>query len=158
MGTEIERKFLVVGEAWRSGVVRRRRFEQGYLAITRDCAVRVRLDGDQANLNIKNATLDIERQEFEYPVPPADAREMLDSLCTGRSLSKVRHWVDHQGDTWEVDVFEEANRGLVLAEIEVEHRDQRFAMPDWIGREVSGDERFLNSYLAVTPYTSWGRS
>lgn len=156
MGTEIERKFLVVSDAWRSRVIRERRFEQGYLAITGDCAVRVRIGGDEAALNIKNATLDIERQEYEYPVPLTDAREMLDSLCAGRSLSKVRHWVDHDGDLWEVDVFEGDNQGLVLAELEVEEREQRFALPDWIGREVSGDERYLNSYLAVTPYNTWG--
>lgn len=158
MGREIERKFLVTGDAWRSAVVQRRRFEQGYLAITRDCAVRVRLDGDRASLNIKNATLDIERQEYEYSIPPADAREILDTLCVGRSLSKVRHWVDHDGNTWEVDIFEGANQGLILAEIEIDDRDQRFTIPDWVGREVSGDERYLNSYLAVTPYTSWGRA
>jgi len=157
MGTEIERKYLVVSDAWRAAVARRRRFEQGYLAITADCAVRVRIDGDQAHLNIKNATLDIERQEYEYPVPLSDAREMLDTLCVGRSLSKVRHWVEHRGDTWEVDVFEGANRGLVLAEIEVADREQPIAIPEWAGREVSGDERYLNSYLAVTPYTSWDR-
>lgn len=157
MGKEIERKFLVAGDTWRSGVVRRRRFEQGYLAITSDCAVRVRIDGDHASLNVKNATLDIERQEFEYPVPVTDAREMLDSLCGGRSLAKTRHWVEHRGDTWEVDVFEGANRGLILAEIEMEDREQHFAIPDWVGREVSGDERYLNSYLAVTPYTTWDR-
>lgn len=155
MGREIERKYLVATDAWRANVIRRRRFEQGYLAITKDCAVRVRIDGDRANLNIKNATLDIERQEFEYPVPLVDAREMLDSLCAGRALSKQRHWVDHQGETWEVDVFEGANRGLVLAEIEIEDRDQPVAIPDWVGAEVSGDERYLNSYLAVTPYTTW---
>lgn len=156
MGREIERKYLVVNDAWRSNVVRRRRFEQGYLAITEDCAVRVRIDGDRANLNVKNATLDIERREYEYPVPLADAREMLESMCAGRVLSKLRHWVDHRGEIWEVDVFEGANRGLVLAEIEIETREQRFAIPDWVGREVSGDERYLNSYLAVTPYTTWG--
>lgn len=155
MGREIERKYLVVNDAWRSNVVRRRRFEQGYLAITEDCAVRVRIDGDRANLNVKNATLDIERREYEYPVPLADAREMLESMCAGRVLSKLRHWVDHRGEIWEVDVFEGANRGLVLAEIEIETREQRFAIPDWVGREVSGDERYLNSYLAVTPYTTW---
>lgn len=155
MGREIEHKFLVAGDGWRSGVARRRRFEQGYLAITADCAVRVRIDGEEAALNVKNATLDIERQEFEYPIPLSDAREMLDSLCAGRSLSKVRHWVDHQGDMWEVDVFEGDNQGLVLAELEVEERGQQFTVPEWIGREVSGDERYLNSYLAVTPYNTW---
>lgn len=157
MGREIERKYLVVGDDWRASVVRHRRFEQGYLAVTTDCAVRVRIEGDRARLNIKNATLDIERQEYEYPVPVADAREMLDTLCGGRVLSKVRYWVDHRGDTWEVDVFEGANRGLVLAEIELRDREQSFSIPGWVASEVSGDERYLNSFLAVTPYTTWDR-
>lgn len=155
MGKEIERKFLVVSDTWRAGVFRQRRFEQGYLAITDDCAVRVRIDGDTAALNIKNATLDIERQEYEYPIPLTDAREILDTLCVGRSLSKLRHWVNHDGDIWEVDVFEGGNQGLVVAELEVEERDQQFARPEWVGPEVSGDERYLNSYLAVTPYSTW---
>lgn len=157
MAKEIERKFLVVDESWRSGVQRRERFEQGYLAITADCAVRVRIAGGEAALNIKNATLDIERYEYEYPVPLTDAREMLTLLCAGRSLSKIRHWVSHEGDLWEVDVFEGANRGLVLAELEIRHREQRFAIPGWVGEDVSGNPRYLNSYLAVTPFNTWGR-
>ncbi|HSH42271.1 MAG TPA: CYTH domain-containing protein [Arenicellales bacterium] len=155
MGTEIERKYLVVDDRWRTSVVRRRRLEQGYLALTDDCAVRVRLNGDSAQLNIKNATLDIERQEYEYPVPPSDAREMLDTLGAGRTVIKTRHWVEHRGDTWEVDVFEGDNRGLVLAEIELEQRDQHFPTPAWVGVEVSGDARYLNSSLAIAPYTTW---
>lgn len=155
MGTEIERKFLVTGEAWRSAVRRESRFEQGYLAVTEDCAVRVRIDGEQAALNIKNATLDIERREYEYPIPVADAREMLANLCIGRALSKIRHYVDHDGDLWEVDVFEGDNEGLVLAEIELQSRDQPFSMPEWVGEEVSGDARYLNSSLAASPYRRW---
>jgi len=155
VGREIERKFLVVNDAWRAKVRERRRFEQGYLAVTENCAVRVRIEGGQANLNIKNATLDIERQEYEYPIPLADAREMLDALCRGAALAKERHWVAHDGMLWEVDVFEGDNSGLVMAEIELEHRDQAFSLPDWLGEEVSGDERYLNAYLATKPYKSW---
>lgn len=155
MGKEIERKFLVVGDTWRSAVIRKERFEQGYLAITGDCAVRVRIADERGFLNIKNATLDIERQEYEYSIPLIDARELLDSLCVGRTLCKQRYWVDHEGNLWEVDVFEGDNQGLVLAEIELEHREQRFSTPQWVGQEVSGDERYLNSYLAVQPYKTW---
>lgn len=155
MAKEIERKFLVVDESWRAGVVRRQRFEQGYLAITPECAVRVRIAEDQATLNIKNATLDIERLEYEYAIPLSDARELMASLCAGRCLSKVRHWVAHDDEMWEVDVFGARNQGLVVAEIEIRHREQHFSVPDWVGREVSGDPRYLNSYLAVTPYDSW---
>lgn len=155
MGKEIERKFLVADDSWRSAVRERRRFEQGYLAVTSDCAVRVRIDGDRAELNIKNATLDIERQEYEYPIPIHDAREMLDTLCGGRVLAKIRHWVLHDGLSWEVDVFEGDNEGLVLAEIELEQRHQSFSLPDWLGDEVSGDERYLSSYLASRPFNAW---
>lgn len=155
MAREIEHKFLVANDSWRAAVVRRERFEQGYLAITADCAVRVRIEGDRAVLNVKGATLDIERLEFEYPIPLGDGRDMLATLCNGRRLSKVRYWVAHDDDVWEVDVFEGGNRPLVLAELELEHREQRFSIPEWIGREVSGDPRYLNSYLAVTPYGTW---
>lgn len=155
MGTEIERKYLVEGESWRDDVVRRERFQQGYLAVTARCAVRVRVEGDHANLNIKNATLDIEREEYEYPIPLTDAREILSSLCGGGTLSKVRHWVEHEGETWEVDVFEGDNEGLVVAELEIDHRDRAFVLPPWAGEEVSGDERYLNSYLAANPFKTW---
>lgn len=157
MGKEIERKFLVVNESWRHGVRQRRHFQQGYLAVTMDCAVRVRIDGERANLNVKSATLDIERREYEYPIPLSDAREMLDALCGDRVLAKERHWVEHDGMLWEVDVFEGNNQGLVLAELELEHRDQPFSLPAWLGEEVSGDERYLNAYLASTPFNTWPR-
>jgi len=157
MGKEIERKFLVANESWRDAVRDESRYEQGYLAVTDQCAVRVRIEGEKARLNIKNATLDIERQEYEYTVPVADAREMLTSLCAGRSLSKTRYRVEHGDNTWEVDVFEGANEGLVLAEIELESRDQTFTIPPWVGEEVSGNPRYLNSSLAMHPYRSWSR-
>jgi len=157
LSKEIERKFLVASDTWRTAVKRQRHFEQGYLAVTGDCAVRVRIDDDQANLNIKNATLDIERQEYEYPIPVSDAREMLATLCSGRVLSKERHWVEHDGVLWEVDVFEGDNEGLVLAEVELREREQQFSLPAWAGEEVSGDERYLNSYLAATPFKTWPR-
>lgn len=156
MAREIERKYLVIDEGWRSSVQRERHIEQGYLAITDACAVRVRIAGRQANINIKNATLDIERQEYEYPVPMSDARELLDSMCAGRTLTKTRYWVAHQDHVWEVDVFEGANLGLVVAEIELRERHEHFAIPRWLGTEVSGDARYLNASLALAPYCSWG--
>ena len=157
MATEIERKFLVVDDSWRPAVLRSQRFEQGYLAITADCAVRVRIAGQTAEINIKNATLDIERKEYEYAIPVGDAREMMRLLCRGRSLTKMRHWVEHGGDLWEVDVFEGDNQGLVIAELEIRQREQQFEIPGWLGREVSHDPRYLNSSLAVAPYRRWDR-
>ena len=155
MAEEIERKFLIRNDGWRGSVSRSAHYRQGYLAVNDRCGVRVRLQDDQAWLTIKSATLDVRRQEYEYTVPPADAREMLDTLCGGRTLSKTRHFVEHDGDLWEIDVFDGDNEGLVLAEIELTDVDQSFARPDWLGEEVSGDARYHNSSLAARPYKRW---
>lgn len=155
MAEEIERKFLVRSDAWRSGIRRSARYRQGYMAVNERCAIRVRTQDERAWLTIKNATLDIRRQEYEYPIPASDAREMLDTLCAGRTLSKTRYFVKHAGDEWEIDVFDGDNQGLVLAELELDDVDQTFDRPDWLGEEVSSDARYLNSSLAVRPFCSW---
>lgn len=155
MAREIERKFLVVNDDWRSAASAVVRYRQGYLATTDRCSVRIRVDGDHGYLNIKSATLDIMRTEFEYRVPLADAEEILDTLCEGLLVEKQRHFVEHQGHTWEVDVFEGVNRGLIIAEIELEAVDTSFPLPSWAGREVSDDPRYYNVYLARHPYTQW---
>jgi adenylate cyclase len=152
---EIERKFLVEGDAWRRDVEKRAELRQGYLAVNDCCAVRVRLDDERARLNIKRATLDLRRHEYEYEIPLAEAREMLDLLCDGRQLVKTRHYLHHTGHLWEVDEFHGANAGLVVAEIELAAEDEVFARPPWLGKEVSGDPRYLNSSLAQRPYSGW---
>lgn len=155
MGVEIERKFLVRSAAWRDGVQRSRPIVQGYLAAGARAGVRVRVAGDQAWITIKGRRSGIARAEFEYPVPAAEARQMLEQLAEGESVRKTRHWVEHAGQVWEVDEFEGENRGLVLAEIELERIDQEFAHPPWLGAEVSEDPRYYNAYLAQHPYRSW---
>lgn len=155
MATEIERKFLVIGDAWRGAAAPGVRFRQGYLSATGKASVRVRVEGEQANLNIKSATLGVRRLEFEYPIPLEDANQMLDGLCTGGIVEKTRYRVPVGGHTWEVDVFEGANAGLVVAEIELDHEDEVFAKPDWAGAEVSDDPRYYNVCLAEHPYSSW---
>lgn len=155
MAQEIERKFLVTGDAWRGQVRSSARYRQGYLSNGGRCSVRVRVAGDAAYLNIKSATLDIVRTEYEYPIPVADAEEMLDQLCSGLLIEKTRHFVDFGGFVWEIDVFEGMNHGLVIAEIELDHADAEFPRPPWAGAEVSDDPRYYNVYLARTPYTQW---
>ncbi len=155
MAEEIERKFLVASDAWRGDVTHSAHFQQGYLASNDVCAVRVRLTGDRALLTIKNATLGIRRSEYEYEIPLADAREIFDTLCVGRRLSKTRYFVTHGPDTWEVDEFDGENQGLVLAELELTDEAQAFERPPWLGEEVSGDPRYLNSSLAERPYSTW---
>ncbi len=155
MATEIERKYLVRGDGWRGCAQRQVRYRQGYLANTRHSSVRVRVGGDAARLNVKGATVGLSRLEFEYPVPLEDDEVMLRELCHGSIIEKTRYFVRHEGQDWEVDVFEGDNAGLVVAEIELEHEAQAVTLPDWAGEEVTHDARYYNSNLAVTPFSKW---
>ena len=119
MALEIERKYRVTGDAWRAAAEHSEDLVQGYLNLEGGAITRVRIAGDRAWLNLKGATLDIVRHEFEYPIPLNDAREMLAKLCIGPPVEKRRHHVRHAGRLWEVDEFSGANAGLVVAEIEL---------------------------------------
>ncbi|MFP5307522.1 MAG: CYTH domain-containing protein [Gammaproteobacteria bacterium] len=155
MPLEIERKFLVVADEWRAAVSRSVEMRQGYLSREQGRAsVRVRIEGDVARLNIKAAVVGSARAEYEYAIPLADCRELLDTLCVGR-VEKIRHYVPHDGLTWEIDEFLGDNAGLVVAEIELESADQAFARPHWLGRELTQDRRYYNHHLALHPYRSW---
>ena len=155
MGFEIERKFLVVDDSWRATAAPGARYRQGYLTTNPGCAVRVRVSGDEAWLNIKAAAPDIRRREFEYVIPVADAHPILEELCVKPLIEKTRYVVEHQGHAWEVDVFEGDNAGLVVAEIELASTSEEFTLPDWAGDEVSGDPRYLNQRLVEHPYSRW---
>ena len=157
MPVEIERKFLVADDGWRSGVVRSEHFRQGYLATTATAAVRVRVGGGRAWLSVKGRVVGPSRAEYEYEVPLAEANEMLDAMCDEGRLEKVRHWVVVDGHEWEIDEFLGRNAGLVVAELEIEHEDARFTRPAWLGREVTDDVRYYNASLAQLPYDSWSR-
>lgn len=161
MGIEIERKFLVTGEGWREAAARSVRMAQGYIndmAALREgrqnASVRVRIAGDQAFLNLKSRELGHTRQEFDYPVPVADAEALL-ALCVGGRIDKVRHYVEHAGHTWEVDEFAGDNAGLVVAELELASADEAFVRPAWLGREVTDELRYYNLALAERPYSRW---
>jgi len=154
MGTEIERKFLVINETWRGQVAASERMSQGYLCNQGNSSVRVRISGGQANLNIKRGGLSVTRQEYEYPIPLADAEELLAGL-RGGLVEKTRYHVRCGGHLWDLDVFEGANAGLIMAEIELSAEDEAFEMPAWAGREVSGDARYYNINLIDNPYSHW---
>jgi adenylate cyclase len=157
MGTEVERKFLVEGEAWRDGVTSATHIVQGYIAASATATVRVRIKGEHAYLTLKGATSGIERSEFEYEIPVDDARAMLAKLATGPVIDKVRHLVPVGDHTWEVDIFAGDNAPLVMAEVELAHADEPFELPDWAGQDVSADRRYYNANLAREPYSRWGR-
>ena len=155
MGIEIERKFLIKNDHWRSQVIESIRISQGYLTQNKGkSSVRVRISGDHANINIKSRELAISRQEYEYPIPVEDAEKMLSELCVG-GLDKIRHHVEYHGNTWEVDEFMGENAGLIVAEIELETEESHFERPDWLAEEVSHDARYYNVNLISYPYSEW---
>jgi adenylate cyclase len=155
MSIEIERKFLVRGDAWRSLTIRHKHMRQGYLGREGGFSTRVRIvDKSQATLTIKSRKAGLRRLEFEYPIPLADA-ELLLSLRSGAIVEKVRHVVPWQGLEWEVDLFEGANVGLIIAEIELDSETQSFARPAWVGAEITGQARYYNGNLAQQPFSAW---
>ena len=155
MALEIERKFLLQNDGWRAHILRSKRMRQGYLVSDELNSVRVRVAGEQAHLNIKSATVGTTRTEFEYPIPVADAETMLDTLCRGPLVEKTRYWVAHGTHEWEIDEFEGANKGLIVAELELTAPDEIFERPVWVGLEVTDDKRYYNASLARCPYQEW---
>jgi adenylate cyclase len=153
MGVEIERKFLLLGEAWRTlGTAVPMR--QGYLSSNKARVVRVRIEGEHAYLTIKGQSVGATRGEWEYPVPLADAEQLL-ALCEQPLVEKVRRRIAVAGHTWEVDEFSGVNAGLLVAEIELASEDEAFEKPAWIGAEVTDDARYYNSSLVKKPFTTW---
>ncbi|MDQ9171078.1 CYTH domain-containing protein [Oxalobacteraceae bacterium R-40] len=154
MGVEIERKFLVLGTDWqRAG--KRSLLRQGYISSHPERLVRVRIDDAAAYLTIKGKTTGATRAEWEYPIPPADARSLLETLCEKPLIEKYRYRISHEGMTWEVDEFLGENAGLVVAEIELSDEDEFFVKPSWIGEEVTSDPRYFNSSLLKHPFSQW---
>lgn len=154
MGKEIERKFLVKGEAWKAlaaGTV----YRQGYLSTVKERTVRVRTVGEKGFLTIKGVTTGVTRAEFEYEVPAADANAMLDGLCEKPLVEKTRYRIPLDGFTWEVDEFHGDNDGLVVAEVELKSADEKPPLPEWIGEDVSSDPRYFNSNLVKKPFKTW---
>ncbi len=156
MGVEIERKFLVVSDSWKPHVVSATRIVQGYLAHTDTATVRVRVKGEKAYLTIKGTSTGISRSEYEYEIPVPEAESMLSEMAQGPVVDKVRHLIDVDGHTWELDVFAGDNAGLVMAEVELDADTEDFVVPDWAGLDVSDDARYYNVNLASNPFRNWG--
>lgn len=154
MGVEIERKFLLADDGWKNRV-KGDTIRQGYLSADHDRVVRIRIMNEKAFVTIKSSTDGLFRNEWEYPIPLADAEEMLERLCVRPLIEKVRYRIPHEGMIWEVDEFFGENAGLVIAEIELETVDQTFSLPDWVGREVTEDPRYYNTNLMRNPYQTW---
>ena len=152
MGKEIERKFLLKEGAWRNQISMK--YRQGYLSSAKERIVRVRTIDDKGYLTIKGITVGASRMEFEYEIPLQDANTLLD-ICEKPLIEKKRYRVEEDGFIWEIDEFLGENRGLIVAEVELESEDQVLPKPDWIEKEVTGDPRYFNSNLIKNPYTKW---
>ncbi|NJK48911.1 CYTH domain-containing protein [Candidatus Gracilibacteria bacterium] len=154
MAIEIERKFLVKGDTWRSlgtGQV----YRQGYITTVNSTTVRIRIVGDRGYLTIKGKTDGIARSEFEYLIPVEDAQSMLDTLCDRPLIEKIRYKIQFGNLLWEVDEFLGENQGLIMAEVELDDANRTIELPDWIAKEVSSDRKYYNSNLAKYPYQQW---
>ena len=152
MPTEIERKFLVRGELPDGDDTQ---IVQGYLSLDLERIVRVRIESGRATLTIKGKPTGISRPEFEYPIPEQDAVELL-KLAVGQPIEKTRRRIASGGSTWEVDIFDGANQGLVVAEIELQSESDEFERPEWLGDEVTDDPRYANCMLIQAPFGEWG--
>jgi len=155
MAVEIERKFLVAGDSWKTAVQDEKVLMQGYLANQSHATIRVRVAGVQAYLTIKGPGNGLSRSEYEYPIPAADAAAMLRELSVSSPIEKTRYKVRAGDHVWDLDVFAGANAGLVLAEVELGSEDEAFTRPDWLGAEVTGEARYYNVNLARHPYRHW---
>ena len=154
VGEEIERKFLVSGEAWRE-TAEGTWYRQGFLSTEPERTVRVRVAGPRGSITVKGKSVGARRAEFEYEIPVADAERMLDTLCQRPLIEKVRYTLAVGPHTWEIDVFEGSNAGLLVAEIELSSEDEAFEKPEWVGDEVTDDPRYFNSNLVANPYGTW---
>jgi adenylate cyclase len=147
MPLEIERKFLLANDGWKKSVIRRIRIRDGLIANTNGNKARVRIADANATITLKSRRRGPIRTEFEYAIPYSDAAEILSTICDGHVLDKTRHVVTHTAAVWHVDVYEGILKGVVLAEIELQHADQKLELPDWIGKEVTGDSRYKKTNM-----------
>jgi adenylate cyclase len=154
MGQEIERKFLVVNDSWRTAA-QGEMISQGYIPTQDARTVRVRRVGDRAYLTLKGPAVGLVRPEFEYAIPLDDAQLILTTLCEPPLIEKTRYRLPLGGVVWEIDDFHGQNQGLIIAEVELTSPDQVVHLPDWVGTEVTHDLRYQNANLARHPFTTW---
>ena len=142
MAVEIERRFLVRDESWRTQVTRQQAIRDGLIAVAANRKVRVRICDRRATLTVKSRTAGLANAEFEYEIPLADAEELMAHHCLRAGLAKTRYFVPHGGHTWQVDVYAGILAGVILAEVELPSETTEVALPPWVDREVTGDPAY----------------
>lgn len=154
MKNEIERKFLVVNNSYRQmakGIL----IQQGFLSTDKNRTVRVRIVGGEAWLTVKGKSTGAVRKEFEFQIPADEAKEMIQTICIKPVISKIRYRIRKGEVLWEIDEFLEENAGLIIAEVEIPFENYELEFPDWIGEEVTQNEKYYNARLVEHPYKSW---
>lgn len=154
MPIEIERKFLVANSDWKLKISKEITIKQGYLSSNPERIVRIRIAGEKGIITIKGKTVNTTRAEYEYEIPFSETLELMD-LCEKPLIEKIRYEVLEKGNLWEVDVFEGDNKGLIVAEIELECEDQEVLLPEWVGVEVSHESKYYNASLINNPFKNW---
>lgn len=154
MAIEIERKFLLATEEWRNQINKQTIIKQGYLNSHPERTTRIRIKGEKGFFTVKGKSNGNSRLEFEYEIPLSDA-EVLLQLCEKPIIEKTRFEIYLDNHTWEIDEFEGENKGLVVAEIELQSEDELFTKPNWLGKEVSDQSKYFNSSLIKNPFSRW---
>src|SRR5690554_489636 len=157
MPLEIERKFLIKNDSWKNHIESKIKIAQGFLNDDPHRTIRIRVTNQDAFLTIKGKMSGISRPEYEYKIPLKDATELL-KMCKPNIISKTRYIVNCKGHKWEIDIFHGENEGLMIAEIELENEHETFSSPNWLGKEVSQESRYLNVMLSKLPYSKWESS
>ncbi|SVD53802.1 uncharacterized protein METZ01_LOCUS406656 [marine metagenome] len=153
MPFEIERKFLVNSNIFKQNA-QTSNIKQAYLSISDNISVRVRIDDVQASLAIKSKISERVNREYEYSIPIDEAHSIM-NLSQLPTIIKTRYLKKYGAHTWEIDEFEKNNKGLIIAEIELNNEDEEFEIPTWVGKEITSDYRYLNSNLAIKPFNKW---
>lgn len=153
---EIERKFLVKNDDFIVQSTKKQHIKQGFLSTNKNRTVRVRIKDDKGFLTIKGISNDsgTTRLEWEKEISLQEAEQLL-KICKKPIISKIRYLVPFKGNIFEIDVFKKKNKGLIIAEIELQKETQNFEKPKWLGKEVTGDKRFYNSVLQKHPFKKW---
>lgn len=154
MPKEIERKFLVKGDAWRQagvGIL----YKQGYLLTTKGNTIRVRIVESTGYLTIKGETKGATRLEYEYEIPVAEAEALLVHFCEKPLIEKKRYQIEFEGHIWEIDEFKAENKGLILAEVELTNENEKVIIPKWIAEEVTNNPKYYNVNLVKNPFSKW---
>lgn len=156
MAVEIERKFLVTSNDFKKEATRSYSIKQGFLNSHKERTVRVRLKKDKGYLTVKGKSSEdgLVRFEWETEITTQEAQQLLE-LCEESIIDKMRYEVNFGKHTFEIDEFFDGNEGLIIAEVELQSKDEVFIKPVWLGKEVTGDIRYYNSQLSKQPYKTW---